>query len=106
MTGAEFREKMGKDFLKLAEDIACNITIRTYDTEGSHDEKRRTTKPEYEIIKNIVFSAFLTYGYDAETKPRWNSVLSMAEFTLIQFIPEANAYDTIYIPLRNITETW
>ena len=103
MTGREFAEKYNeKQLREIARDIAGLIVIRSYDEHGSRDDRRETTEVEKTVIKNIAYGAMLAYGYrngDLE------GILDMAEFTLKQWIPEANAYDTIYTPLRNVTET-
>ena len=106
MTGREFREIHGNDISAMAEKIAESITMRTYDETGSHDVTRPTTAPEREIIKNIAIGALTSYGYRTDQTGSWYSILDMAEFTLMHFIPGVNTYDTIYIPLRNVTETW
>lgn len=103
MTPREFREKYN-DYRPLAEEIAKDITIRTYVDGCSHDDKRPATDAEKDIICKIVYSALLAYGWSDNA--RLDSILDTAEFTLHQFIPTANSYDTIYIPIRRLTETW
>ena len=110
MTGREFAEKYNEAQLKeIARDISESITIRSYNRDGSRDDRRKTTKVEREIIRNIAYGAMLAYSdrsyADDVDGGLIDSILDMAEFTLMQFIPEANTYDTIYIPLRNVTET-
>ena len=104
MTGREFAEKYNEAQLKeIARDIAGSIVIRDYVNGSSRDTHRETTEPEKEIIRNVAYGAMLAYrwrGRDIQ------SILDTAEFTLDLFLPEANGYDTIYIPLRNVTETW
>lgn len=105
MTGREFAEKYNEQQLKeAARDIAGSIVIRQYDERGnSSDIRRATTEIESEIIRKIAYGAMLAYrwrGRDIQ------SILDTAEFTLDLFLPEANGYDTIYTPLRNVTETW
>ena len=105
MTGREFAEKYNEQQLKeVARDIAGSIMIRQYDECGnSSDIRRATTEIEREIIRKIAYGAMLAYrwrGSDIQ------SILDTAEFTLDLFLPEANGYDTIYTPLRNVTETW
>lgn len=104
MTGREFAEKYNEAQLKeIARDIAGSIVIRDYVDGCSRDTRRTATKPEREIIQNIAYGAMIAYSYRGASI---DSILDMAEFTLMQFIPEANTYDTIYIPLRKVTETW
>lgn len=101
MTREEFRKM---DYRKLADSISKLITIRTYDETGSHDDTRETTSAERDIIWKIAYSAFLSYGFgdymDLDT------IANMAEFMLMRFIPEANTYDTIYIPIKRATGNW
>lgn len=97
MTGREFAEKYNTS--QLAE----SIVIRDYVDGCSRDTRRAATEPEREIIKNIAYGAMLAYLYRSNGGSI-DSILDMAEFTLRQFIPEANTYDTIYIPLRKVME--
>lgn len=104
MTGREFAEKYNEAQLReIARDIAGSIVIRSYDEYGSRDDRRETTEVEKTVIKNISYGAMLAYGY---RNGDLDSILNMAEFTLMQWLPEANTYDSIYIPLRKVTETW
>lgn len=104
MTGREFAERYNENQLKeIARDVAGSIVIRDYVNGSSRDTRREATDPEKEIIRNVAYGAMLAYGYrngDLE------GILDTAEFTLHQFIPDCNCYDTIYIPLRKVTETW
>ena len=104
MTGTEFGNKYTSAQLKeISRDIAGSIMIRDYINGNSRDTHRETTDPEKEIIKNIAYGAMMAYRYrDGDL----DGILDMAEFTLHQFISNCNAYDTIYTPLRNVTETW
>ena len=106
MTQREFAEKYNESQLKeIARDIAGSIMIRSYDRGNSRDDRRETTKEEREIIQNIAYGAMLAYSYRSNGGSI-DSILDTAEFTLKQFIPNCNSYDTIYIPLRKVTETW
>lgn len=103
MTGSEFAEKYNASQLKeIARDIAGSIVIRDYVNGSSRDTRREATEHEKEIIRNIAYGAMLAYRYDRDLA----GILDMAEFTLRQFISNCNCYDTIYIPLRKVTETW
>ena len=101
MTREEFRKL---DYVKLAYEISEDITIRTYNDFGSHDEKRKATKVESSIIYKIIFAAFQTYGYGDSMDIY--TIANMAEFMLMNFIPEANTYDTIYIPIMKVVREW
>lgn len=103
MTGKEFVKRYGEPQIKeIARDIAESVVIRTYVDGCSEDVRRETTASEKEAIKAIAESALFAYsarqnGIDA--------ILDMAEFMMHRLVPEANAYDSIYIPLRKVTET-
>lgn len=103
MTGKEFSEKYNENQLKeIARDIAGSVVIRTYVDGCSKDVRRETTASEKKAIEAIAYGAMLAYRWkDSDI----DGILDMAEFTLMQFIPEANTYDSIYIPLRKVTET-
>lgn len=104
MTGREFAEKYNENQLKeIARDISGSIVIRDYINGNSSDTRRETSTEEKEIIRNIAYGAMLAYGHRAD---EIEGILDMAEFTLRQFIRDCNCYDTIYIPLRKVTETW
>lgn len=106
MTGQEFREKYStsQDYRDLADKIADTITIRNYNDHGSEDVSRPTTKIERDIISKIAIGAMDTYGYTTNADA-W-SICNQAEFTLMQFLPEANTYDTIYTPLMKCFGVW
>lgn len=105
MTQREFAEKYNESQLKeIARDIAGSIVIRDYVDGCSRDTRRATTKPERENIQKIAYGAMLAYSYRSNGGSI-DSILDMAEFTLKQFIPNCNSYDTIYIPLRKVTKT-
>lgn len=91
-----------KELHKIANEIAQNITIRSYDEGNSVDTKRSTTKPEAEIISNIAFAALWAYRWRDNVNV--DSILDVAEMTFDQFIPEGNGYDTIYLPLKKKME--
>ena len=104
MTSFEFSVKYNETQLKeIARDISGSIVIRDYVNGNSRDTRREATDPEKEIIRNIAYGAMLAYRFRIH---EIEGILDMAEFTLRQFIPNCNCYDTIYIPLRNVTETW
>ena len=92
----------------LARQISKNITIRSYENGNSKDETRPTTEIEADIIYKICLGAMATFGYrmNSDTQSVLNALLDTAEFTLNRFIPEANGYDTIYIPLKKAFGIW
>lgn len=109
MTRDEFNEKYKYDnsLKAFAKECSEEIVIRTYVDGSSHDERRLATKPESEILFNIIYAALIAYGYRSEDNGgSIDAILDMAEFTCHEFLPEANAYDSVYTPIRKITETW
>ena len=103
VTAKEFADKYSDNELKdLAESISKTIEIRSYKNGSSVDMARKSSLPEKEIIKKIAYASMLSYNRESSDI---DSILYTAEFTLVQFIPDANGYDSIYIPLRKVTET-
>lgn len=98
MTQKEFAELKEEDYRRMADSISKLITIRTYNNGTSNDETRESTGSERDIIWKIAYSVFLSYGWRSDGNP--DSILDMAEFTMHRFLPDANAYDTIYIPCK------
>lgn len=106
MTGREFAQKYNSNQIdEIARDIAGSIVIREYIGGNSYDTRRESTPEEKSIIKNIARAAMVSYGYCSGENTS-GTILNTAEFMLHQFLPNANGYDTIYIPLRKVTETW
>ena len=107
MTSKEFAEKYTESQLKeIARDYSSSIVIRSYKEGSSSDERREATLPEREILQKIIYAAMVSYGYRSETNGgSIDAVLDMAEFICHQFLPEANAYDSVYWPIKYITET-
>lgn len=115
MTDEQMKEKQ-KDFAEnadistLAERISQTITIRSYTDSGcSQDIVRQTTELEKMIINNIVTSAMLAFGYrqsSYDSRSVVDGILDTAEYMLHRFLPEANSYDTVYIPLKRATGIW
>ena len=108
MTSKEFAEKYTSNDLKeIADEISNEIVVRSYKDGTSYDGRRNSTPEEKNIIYKILFAAMVSYGYRNETNGgSIDAVLDMAEFTCHQFLPEVNAYDSIYLPLREITDTF
>ena len=97
-------EFIKKNYDELASEIADTITIRTYENGCSHDTLRKSTPYEKEIIAKILVAMFLSYGY--RDKGSIDSICDMGEFTMHRFLPEANTYDTLYIPFMKAIEAW
>lgn len=94
----------------IAEDIAQNITIRTYADGNSDDSTRESTGAERDIIYKIAYSALLGLNWGENTRGEKDNstqaIIDSAEFALDLFIPSANGYDTIYNPLKNAVRDW
>lgn len=107
MTQKEFTERYKTDMQlhEVARDISGSIVIREYINGSSQDIRRAATDPEKKILENIAYSALLAYRHRGGDEDCINGILDMAEFALMQFIPTANTYDSIYIPLRKVTKT-
>lgn len=108
MINREFYDKYTEPQLReIARDYSTRIVIRSYTDGSSSDDERAATLPEREILYKIILAALIAYGYrDKENGGSIDAILDMAEFTCHQFLPECNAYDTVYTPIRKITETY
>lgn len=107
MTQLEFRKRyLNSEVIEEVNKYTKEIVIRTEDETGTHDVRRETTFPERQILFNIIYGACLAYGYRNEDNGgSIEAICDTAEFTCHQFLPEANAYDSVYWPIRYITET-
>lgn len=99
------REEITNEFIdEKTKEIASKITIRSYENGNSKDTTRESTEPEREIIHRFIYAMFLAYRWNVNSSV--DSICDMAEFALHQFIPEANTYDTIYIPFKTAIGVW
>jgi len=97
-----------------AREISEQMTVRYYtDRHGravdacagtSHDVRRPTTEAETEIIYNIAYGALLEINYDARGDAQ--KAVSTAEWIIKRFLPQVNAYDTVFVPLMQIVRDW
>lgn len=105
MTQQEFAEMSEQNMKRLARENSKEIVIRSYNDGNSNDYRREATPEESEILYKLLYAAMLAYTW----QPNGGSIdiiLDTVEFACHQFLPEANAHDSIYIPLRKITQTW
>jgi len=105
MTQQEFAELGEQEMKRLARENSKEIVIRSYNDGNSSDDRREATPEESEILYRLLYAAMLAYGWRSNGGSI-DSILDTAEFVCHQFLPEANAYDSVYIPLRKITQTW
>lgn len=85
-----------KNCKEYAEMQAETIVIRSYEDGNSKDERRKTTKPEKRIIKNIIYGGLLAIRQANDNQ----SIIDACEYIGKLQIPEMNGYDTIYIPMQ------
>lgn len=105
------KEWVKMDYDEIANRIAQDITIRIYDNTGSMDITRPSTNKEHSIIFNIAKGMCCTYGWHSNEDEEYRKnlidiICDNAEFTLMQFLPECNTYDTIYIPFKKEVGAW
>lgn len=102
--------KTEAELKEIADVISQNITIRTYDDKGnSNDETRATTDAEKSILYKIVYSALLGLNWGEkcrDSNDMTEAIIDTAEFTTIVFLPECNAYDTVYCALKSVVAKW
>lgn len=92
----------------IATKISETITIRYYKEGNSEDTKRKSTAKEKDIIFKIAYGALLSLNWHLEPNisPVTAAIINTAEFTVNQFLPDCNGYDTIYCPLRKAVREW
>lgn len=90
---------------ELALRISEKITIRTYVRGSSNDETRQSTVTEKEIIFKIAYGALLTLN-TTDNNHAEQKIIDCAEYTVNQFLPDCNGYDTIYCPLKKVLREW
>lgn len=89
--------------------VAEYITVRTYDDGTSIDTRREATQAEKSVLRNVAKGTLLGLNYGEpvrKSKDAAQAIFDTAEFVLMQFIPDANTYDSIYLPVKAFTEAW
>ena len=103
------KHRTESELREIAESIAQTIVIRTYENGNSRDDRRPTTGQERITLRDIAFGALLGLNW-GETFRREkicaDAIIEAAEFTLMQFIPGVNGYDSIYLPLHKAIKEW
>lgn len=104
------RVHMSESTLKaIADGISEKITIRTYDNGSSIDTARKAKRKERETLFNIVYGALLALNWgetNRSDKDAEQAIIDSAEFMTIRFLPDCNAYDTVYCPLKGVLRVW
>ncbi len=106
----------------MAEIISEKITIRTWYRLGrngehipaesgsgsSEDTPRGTTPEEAKIIFNAAYGALLAINWNREHPETFQAIRDTAEFIVRLSFNDfhCNAYDTIYIPLDRMIDSW
>lgn len=91
---------------KFAENISENIVIRVYDKHGSRDYERHASTFEHETLRRIAFACMCSIRKSGMNMDMVEGALDMAESLMHLELPEANAYCSIYIPIKKITGLW
>lgn len=107
MTQREFAETSMEYRKEKAREISKQITIRSYIDGNSKDETRPTTNVEADVLYKLALGAMGAYGYRSEESGgSIDSIMDTMEMTCHQFIPECNAYDSLYIPVKKALGIW
>jgi hypothetical protein len=100
----------------IAELNSERICVRTMDGGNSHDEWRKATKKQREMLYGIFYGALLGLNWGEKmraTRDMEQAVIDTAEFQadilmrpLLRDGEELQGYMTVYIPLQKIVEEW
>lgn len=102
----EFLKCNDEQIEELANEVADQIVIRTYDEHGSHDNERKSTSMEHNILYRIAYASMCNIRRSAMNLAKVHGVLDMMETMVHMELPEANAYMTMYIPVKRLTGLW
>ena len=77
--------------------VSEKVVIRTYISGNSSDDARETTDDEKKVLFALINGALhgILYQHGAAAQ----SVADAAEFMLMNLIPDANTYDSVYLPI-------
>lgn len=94
----------------IADRISQTITVHKHYDGGTEHVTRTAFPTERARIRSVALGALQGLNWGDDTRSalggREQAILDTAEFIMMQFIPCANAYDTLYNPLRAVTEAW
>lgn len=98
----------------IADAIADTVVIRYDDYGTSRDERKKPDMRQHSVLRSVTLGALLGLNWGEETRSdrgREDAIINAAEFTLLCCWPEkegekVNGYDSIYNPLRAVSETW
>jgi hypothetical protein len=92
----------------IAQRLSESIVIRSYDAVGnSCDVRRKPSDDEKKILYRVLYASLVSINYCARhSADMQQAIKDTAEFTLHQFIPGINAYDSAYCKLWAILDAW
>lgn len=92
----------------IARRLSQSIVIRKTDAAGNTcDVRRKPTDDEQKILYRVLYSSLLTINFCARSNADMQQAIKDAsEFTLHQFVPGINAYDSAYCKLWCILDAW
>lgn len=91
----------------IARRMSRKIVIRSYINGCSADRRRECTNDEQVKLYRVLYAALLSINYCArENADMRKAIMNSAEFTLHQFIPDANTYDSVYNRIRCLLDVW
>lgn len=95
----------------IADAIASTVVIRKYTGGTSVDIRQTPTKAQRSAIHAAALGSLLGLDWGEDTRNnkgggREDAIINTAEFFLLCTSDDINGYDTIYNPLKAVTEVW